>query len=433
SYTFGVIIGGFSTDIYLLLIARTFQGIGISFIPVAYSIIKDIFPVKRMAIAQSIFTSMFAFGSVLGILLGGSIIQYYGWNMTFYSLIPVTIVIVIVVGRLSHKIERGDYQDEIKEKQKTEPIPKSIDKPYHKNRIQIDKIKRIVNTIDIKGTLLLAVFLTSFFLLLTSFENSSNNTNGNAYSDLFNLERIILLAITIVTILLFVYVELKNKDSKLIDLRLLTNKLILIPNLLSLIVGFWIFTLFYTIPILAKNPLPVGLGITSVDTSFLLLPYGVVVLIFGPSSGYIISKFGSTSPVLVGTIISLIGFIMFLFFYSIELLLSISLLIVAIGISLTTIGSINVVMLYTPKQSSGMSFAITSLLKLLGSAIGPALAAVFLENFQYSVPIDSIIKYLPSAESYNLIFLTSVIVSIMAISLAILLRHYTKQQVVRNP
>ncbi|MGD1834449.1 MAG: MFS transporter, partial [Nitrososphaeraceae archaeon] len=117
SYTFGVIIGGFSTDIYLLLIARTFQGIGISFIPVAYSIIKDIFPVKRMAIAQSIFTSMFAFGSVLGILLGGSIIQYYGWNMTFYSLIPVTIAIVIVVGRLSHKIER-DYKDEIKEKQK---------------------------------------------------------------------------------------------------------------------------------------------------------------------------------------------------------------------------------------------------------------------------------------------------------------------------
>jgi len=432
SYTFGVVIAGFSTDIYLLLVARIFQGIGISFFPVAYSIIKDIFPKKRMSIAQSIFTSMFAFGSVLGILLGGSIIQYYGWSMTFYSLIPVTITILILVGRLSNKIER-DYQDSSEEKQKTVTIKQSIDIVQHKNRIQIDRIKRIVNSIDIKGALLLAVFLTSFFLFLTSFENSSNNTNGNEYSDLFTLKRIILLAVALVTILLFIYVELKNNDSKLIDLRLLTNKLILIPNLLSLIVGFWIFILFYTIPILAKNPLPVGFGMTSVDTSFLLLPYGIVVLIFGPSSGYIISRLGSTKPILVGTIISLIGFTMFLFFHSMELSLGISLSIVAIGISLTTIGSINVVILYTPKQYSGMSFAITTLLKLLGSAIGPALAAVFLENFQYSLPMDNIIKYLPSSESYNLIFLTCVIVSIIAMALAIILRHSTKQQVVRNP
>jgi len=31
SYTFGVVIAGFSTDIYLLLVVRIFQGIGISF------------------------------------------------------------------------------------------------------------------------------------------------------------------------------------------------------------------------------------------------------------------------------------------------------------------------------------------------------------------------------------------------------------------
>ncbi|MGD1834666.1 MAG: MFS transporter, partial [Nitrososphaeraceae archaeon] len=262
SYTFGVIIGGFSTDIYLLLIARIFQGIGISFIPVAYSIIKDIFPVKKMAIAQSIFTSMFAFGSVLGILLGGSIIQYYGWNMTFYSLIPITIAIAIVVGRLSHKIER-DYKDTIEEEQNTVPIPKLVSRPHYEIRIEIDMIKRIANSIDIKGVLLLAVFLTSFFLLLTSFENSSSNGNGNTSSDLNNLKQIVFLVIAIISILLFIYVELKNNSSHLVDLRLFGNKSILIPNLLSLIVGFWIFVLFYTIPILSKNPPPAGLGINS--------------------------------------------------------------------------------------------------------------------------------------------------------------------------
>ncbi|MGA7369574.1 MAG: MFS transporter [Nitrososphaeraceae archaeon] len=107
-------MGGFSTDINLLLVARTFQGIGVSFFPVVYSIIKEIFPAKRMAIAQSIFTSMFAFGSVMGILLGGFIIQYYGWNMTFYLLISVSITSLVLVGRLSKKIERG-YNDIVRE------------------------------------------------------------------------------------------------------------------------------------------------------------------------------------------------------------------------------------------------------------------------------------------------------------------------------
>jgi len=113
-----------------------------------------------MSIAQSLFTSMFAFGSVLGILFGGSLIQYYGWSMTFYSLIPVTIIILILVGCLDNQIERN-YQDGSEEKQKTVPFEQSIDTAHNKNRIQIDRIKSIIDSIDIKGALLLAVFLTS--------------------------------------------------------------------------------------------------------------------------------------------------------------------------------------------------------------------------------------------------------------------------------
>lgn len=426
SYTIGVITAGFASDIYLLLIARALQGIGISFLPVAYGIIKDNFPPKRMAVAQSLFTSMFAFGSVLGIILGGPIIQYYGWNMTFILSAPISIAILIAVGRLSKKIER-DYRDTAREKQSVESIPKSMIKSSHKNRIEWDAIKRFANIIDIKGAILLSIFITSFFLLLTSFESSNNNSAPDTYTDLSQLKQIILPTTAITSILLFIYVEMKNNNSHIIDLRLLANKVILIPNLLSFIVGFWIFVLFYTIPILAKSPPPIGLGITSVDTSFLLLPYGIVVLIFGPTSGYIISKLGSTKPVLIGTVVSSIGFTCFLLFHSVEISLVISLSIVAVGISLTTIGSINAVMLFTPKQFSGMSLAMTSLLKLIGSAIGPAMAAIFLQNFQYRAPINNVIEFLPSAQSYNLIFFSSLVISIISIALAVILRHFTDE------
>ena len=430
AYVLGVIIGGFSTNIYLLLAARVLQGIGISFFPIAYSIIKDIFPVRKMAIGQGIVTSMFASGSVLGILLGGPIIQYYGWNMTYYSLIPVAVGLLVVVGCLSNKVERDDTKDIIrKEQQHQTAIPKTIDKSNYKStiRIGLSMIKSIAISVDIKGALLLAVSITSFLLLLTAFENeSSSNSNGNINSDSKALLLLFLFIVGIISFVLFVFVELRNNYSPLVDLRLLASKLILVPNVLSLIVGFWTFIIFYTIPILAKSPPPVGFGITSVDTSFLLLPFAIVSLIFGPTSGYIISRLGSTKPILIGTIISSLGFAGLLFFHYTEILSSINLAIISIGVALTNVGSQNVVMIHTPKQSSGMSLAMTSLLKLIGSAIGPALAAMYLQNFQYTLDIDKIIYYFPSSESYNLIFASSLVVSVISVVLAMILKSSTK-------
>ena len=43
-YTVGVSIAGFSTNIDFMLIARGFQGVGISMFPIAFSIVRCQFP-----------------------------------------------------------------------------------------------------------------------------------------------------------------------------------------------------------------------------------------------------------------------------------------------------------------------------------------------------------------------------------------------------
>jgi len=103
-------------------------------------------------------------------------------------------------------------------------------KSYHKNRIEWDAIKRFASVIDIKGAILLSIFITSLFLLLTSFENNNNNSAPDTNTDLSQLKQIILLTIAITSILFFIYVEMKNNNSHIMDLRLLANKVILIPN-----------------------------------------------------------------------------------------------------------------------------------------------------------------------------------------------------------
>lgn len=96
-YIVGIGLGGLSNNIYLLLASRVIQGMGISMFPIAFGIIRDQFPLQKLAIGVGIFSSMFAAGSVVGIAIGGSVIQNFGWRSTFFTIIPVAIILWVII------------------------------------------------------------------------------------------------------------------------------------------------------------------------------------------------------------------------------------------------------------------------------------------------------------------------------------------------
>jgi MFS family permease len=101
-YAAGVPIAGFSTNISTMIIARGLQGVGISMFPIAFSIVRDQFPREKMAIGQGIITSMFAGGAVIGLSIGGFIIQHYGLQYTFFTIIPIVVALFFIVWRFIH-------------------------------------------------------------------------------------------------------------------------------------------------------------------------------------------------------------------------------------------------------------------------------------------------------------------------------------------
>src|SRR5918911_2826532 len=101
-YILGICAGGISTNISFLVIARVIQGIGISMFPIAFGIIRDQLPKDKLAIGIGVFSSMFAAGSVVGLAVGGSIIQSFGWHATFLSIVPVAIALWIIINRFIH-------------------------------------------------------------------------------------------------------------------------------------------------------------------------------------------------------------------------------------------------------------------------------------------------------------------------------------------
>jgi MFS family permease len=92
----------------------------------------------------------------------------------------------------------------------------------------------------------------------------------------------------------------------------------------------------------------------------------------------------------------------------------------------------NVIILFTPRQYSGVSLGISSLMRIIGASIGPAVAGMYMQSNGSILTIEGITRFFPSMESYNLIFLTAAIVSIVSIALAILLRERVTKMAVTN-
>ena len=433
-YAVGVFIGGFATSIFFLLSVRAIQGIGMSMFPIVFGIIRDQFPREKISIGQGVISSMFAAGAAIGLSIGAFIVQYFGWHATFFTIIPISISLLIVIWRFVHLDEResNKYQWSVNQSPAENVRSESSSLQAKKDSSRPDR------RIDIKGAISLAAAITSFLLILTLIETSSNNINtelpstsssSSSSSSMYQIGAFF--AIAIISFMVFVQIERKEKNP-LVDLKLVLNKAILPANLIILIVGLSNFMVFQTIPILVRNPEPLGFGADAITTGSIQLPFALVFLIFGPTSGFIISKLGSLKPIIFGTIIITISFICLLLFHSTEMQVSVNLGLLATGLSFAGVGAMNVIILATPGEYSGISLGIATLIRIIGSAIGPALAAMYMQMNQSILNVNGLMRSFPSDVAFDMIFTTASVIAFVSILLAVLLRGRVVKMAIPN-
>ena len=258
-YIVGISIGGLSPDITFLVFSRIIQGVGIAMFPIAFGIVRDQFPPEKLAIGVGTFSAMFAAGSVVGLAVGGTIIQSFGWRVTFFSIIPISVILWVIINKF---INDAQYQtlghiDPAKNDDKPsaldvkEYISKStyVDSNDHsnapRNRNNNGKTRVVTNkgikAIDIKGAIALAVTITSFLIVLSYMETTLND-NSNIENDqigkignapAYNNAQIVVVLMSVgsISLVIFLIIERREK-SPLIDFKLIANKMILTPNIL---------------------------------------------------------------------------------------------------------------------------------------------------------------------------------------------------------
>jgi MFS family permease len=395
-YAIGVIIGGSTTDLYSFIIARGMQGVGMSMFPIAFSVIREQFPKSRLAIGQGVITSMFASGSILGLLIGATISEEFGWRTTFLSILPIAILLPVVVWRFAKiGVVHSDWKT---------------------STPQQGTISEGKKTLDLYGAATLAVTIILFLLSLTFIETTTND-NSNMQS-MFQL--LILSIGCMAAFVAFLLVE-RRAAPPLIDLKLLRNKILLFANIMMIILGFSMFMVFQTIPILAESPPPAGFGDTITGAAAIQLPFSIILLIFGPTSGYIVSKLGSIRPAIMGYAINAFGFYMLAVFHSQPWMVSVALGFISTGLSLGSVGLMNIVLLATPYKNMVTSIGMTSLLRIVGSSVGPAVAGVLMQVRQITIPGHA--GSFPSPESYTVVFLMAAIMSTISAIMALKIRQ----------
>jgi len=124
------------------------------------------------------------------------------------------------------------------------------------------------------------------------------------------------------------------------------------------------------------------------------------------------------------------GFSLLLFMRINEFYISIYLVVISIGVSLTNVSSTNIVMLQSPFQQIGISLGISNLLRIIGSSIGPAIAGLFMQSHLFPVTLQkNQYQFFPSASAYDLIFGTMLFLSLSALCISFfLVRKQSKIQ-----
>ena len=423
-YTLGLLLGALATNFFSIVIARAIQGIGISMFPISFGIIRDKFPPEKLAIAQGIFSSTLSGGAVIGLILGGSIIENFGWQATFLFVIPLAITLFIIISKFVYVREQEQHLVSNKASEfccrfihvrKDILLTENTTTTDSSSNNNTDNRKRLSNSIDIKGAITLAVTIISFLITLQLLEKAGSNNI---------VEIIIFSIIALVSLFLFIVIIEKKTPFPLIDFRLLTNKTILYANIINMTVGITALMVVYqSIPILIRSPQPVGIGGDALEIANVQIPYLAISLIFSVTSGFLVSKFGNLRPTTLGTIVTTIGFFVLFLFHSTEASITAVLMLIAVGLALMQIGSVNVVLTSTPRLFSGISLGMNLLIYLIGSSAGPVIAGIYLQTNQVFVTSRGILTSFPSPESYNLIFLTAALIAAMSVVFAIFLNR----------
>jgi EmrB/QacA subfamily drug resistance transporter len=325
---------GFAQSGEMLIISRALQGIGAAFmIPGSLSIISAAYPQETRGGAIGSWSMFSAFTTLLGPVLGGYLASQGLWRYIFFINIPLGIVCILLLWK--------------------------IPEPAKKREQKIDWLGALLVTLG-----------------LSSLTYGCIGASEKGFDDIYTL---VFIGLGLVLLFLFLVWERKTAYP-ILPLGLFKSQTFSAANLLTLFVYGALGAVLFFLPL---NLVQVQ-GYSENIAGFALLPFAGLIAILARFSGKWTDKTGAKPPLIVGPILTAIGF------YSFSLMGETSgpdayfstfflpLLISGIGMGLTVVPLTTAVMNCVNDESTGVASGVNNTISRLASVLALAILGSFL-------------------------------------------------------
>lgn len=329
----GSVLAGLAWNLPSLVVFRVMQAIaGSADYPTAMAILAVTFPAGReRAQALGIWSAIFGVSAVFGPLIGGPLIDAFGWRSVFLVNLPVGIVGLLMARRF---------------------IVESVS-------------ERPTARFDWGGALLLGISLSAVVLVLDK---------GIDWGWL-SASSLLCYAAAVLTLVAFVILEHRHPEP-IVDLRFFKNTIFVNALVNNFIAFMGLMGSIFLIPVFAQQ----FLGLNATETGYLFIPMAVALLAAAPLGGALVGKVKPNYVIAASTLVGAVG--VYLFSYldprstAIDIMIPMSIMAAGLGFGMAQRTSL--ITAVVPASEMGVASAILALVRNVSGAFGVALFATVL-------------------------------------------------------
>jgi EmrB/QacA subfamily drug resistance transporter len=334
-FILGSVLAGFAWNLPSMIVFRVIQAIaGSADYPTAMAILAVTFREgKERAQALGIWSSSFAAASVFGPLLGGPLIDIFGWRSVFLINLPIGILGIYMAFR---------FINESRSEQKT-------------------------TYFDWWGAGTLGIALSSLVLVL----------DKGADWGWLSVGSLICYALVFIFTAIFIKVE-QTVPEPIVDLRFFK-----IPAFVNTLANNFVIFMgmmggLFLIPIFAQT----FLGYNATESGYLFIPMAAALMLAAPIGGALTGRVESRYVIFWSTIVAALGIYLFSFLdpKSTALDIMIPLAVMAFGMGFGMAQRTNIIASVVEKNEIGIASSILALARNVAGALGIALFGTILNN-----------------------------------------------------
>ncbi|HWC25636.1 MAG TPA: MFS transporter [Solirubrobacteraceae bacterium] len=258
------LLGGLATNETQLIAARALQGLGAALLaPSALSMVTNMFAAgSERNRALGVWGAVSGSGGAAGVLLGGVLTEYAGWEWVLWVNVPIGVVAAVLAPRLLEESRRESEQ----------------------------------TTFDALGAITVTAGLS---LLVFALVDTIHEGWGST-------QTLTLLAVSAALIGAFVLIELRSRDPLMpfgiFRLRTLTG-----ANIVGLLVGAALFAMFFFL----SRYMQEVLGYSALKAGLSYLPLAVAIIVSAGIASQLVTKLGFKPILLAGLVLVTIALLWF--------------------------------------------------------------------------------------------------------------------------